>query len=294
MTSMKCLNPSTFERVNGSIAIEGRDFLSPYQEENENFYAHNHVVIPYCSSDVWVADRVLAEERENTDCTLFPGYLPDAANLQFALRGRIIFQSVFNQLLNRHGMDSASVIMLAGSSAGGLGILNNAQWVRQTMPVAAELLLFVDSAWFINFQDNILLLFENTISTDPAIVEAGTDNSGELIDVLNSNPACNDTLFGYPCCFSAQCLLTQRNESGMLEHFPEGNVRMFILSSIYDVFLLAPSVIGSDSFDDVSTDDMSGLINFLQVVGEYGGEMNSTLSQTYNSVSTLTILACDQ
>ena len=34
--------------------VEGRDILSTNQHENPDFYQYNHVLIPYCSSDLWL------------------------------------------------------------------------------------------------------------------------------------------------------------------------------------------------------------------------------------------------
>ena len=282
MTSMKCLDPNLFMSKDNNIAVEGRDILSTLWDQNRDFYAHNHVLIPYCSSDLWLAEQVLPEEEENHDCTLFTGFKANAAGLQFAFRGKIIYQSIFKQLMSENGMATANSIMLAGSSAGGVGVINLAQWTRQMMPVGAELLLFVDSGWFVNFQDNILRLFEETVNS-----LSSSSDRGQLLDILYSHPACNDTTFGFPCCFSSQCVLTQRDELGELVYFPD-NVRMFFVSSVYDVFLLAPSVVEADGFGMASKDEVTGLlIDFLRLVGEYGGVMNSSLSQTYNSVRML-------
>ena len=76
--------------------------------------------------------------------------------------------------------------------------------------------------------------------------------------------------------------------AGLLKHYPQSRVRTFILSSVYDVFLLAPAVVGLDDFDSVSGGNQQNatslLIDFLRVVGEYGGVMNFTLAQTFIEV----------
>ena len=157
VTSMECLNRDLF-RVNFSIS--GSDILSPLREDNSDFYEYNHVLVPYCSSDLWIGES--ESNQEECDCGDLDcfNYTANAENLQFAFRGKIIFQSIFRQLMEKHGMDQADEILLGGSSAGGVGILNNAQWVREEMPPGADLLLVSESSWFINFQGSINQVFE--------------------------------------------------------------------------------------------------------------------------------------
>lgn len=281
---MKCLNKSLFRSAsNGVIAVEGRDILSPFEGNNEDFYAHNHVLIPYCSSDLWLlgeAEPNTTNIPENVDCDVFNGYVPNSPNLQFAFRGRTIFESIFQELLVNHGMNGASSLILSGSSAGGVGATNLAQWVRRTMPSGTALHMIVDSAWFINFQNNIANLFEQ--NTGMMAGSMTSELSQELTNVL----ACNDTTFGYPCCFSTQCVLTRRNESGHLAYFPEERVDMFFITSRYDTFILAPSLLGGDNLATANEQDRNtNMLRVLNLAGEYGGEMTSTLSRTYSLVS---------
>ena len=288
MTSMTCLNPDLFERPDR--AVRGTDILDMDPGKNPDFYAHNHVVIPYCSSDLWLASDV--QEDINCDCGDLDcfDYEPDSSRLQFAFRGKLIFQAIFEQLLGEFGMSGADEILLAGSSAGGVGVANLAQWAHERMPVRAELLLVLDSAWFINFQDGIFRVFDGTISSSEGEEEEG-GNSTRLFDILSGHPACEDTSLGFPCCISAHCLMTSRNETdGELLYFPESGQRTFVWSSVYDIFLLAPSVAGLESFqrqeekEDENMPATSLIIDFLRVVGEYGGEMNFTLAQVYRKV----------
>ena len=112
MTSMMCFRNSTSFGTN--FSIKGRDLLSTNQDQNPDFYAHNHVLIPYCSSDLWLASEVLpTHPNSSCDCSDLDcfGYQPDSPQLQFAFRGKIIFQSIFNQLLGL-GMNVASEIIL--------------------------------------------------------------------------------------------------------------------------------------------------------------------------------------
>ena len=293
MTSMKCLRKSLFYTTEGgTIAVKGRDILSPVKNENEDFYSHNHVLIPYCSSDLWLlgSDLDNSSDMENTNCNIFSGYSPGSTDLQFAFRGQVIFRSIFEQLMQEHNMSSASSILLSGSSAGGLGAINQAQWVKENIPLSTELKLLIDSAWFVNFQGNIEKLFEET--TQNAFTESFNASSRErLINMLYTNKACMDIVFGYPCCFSSQCMLTRRNASGDLAYFPESNVKMFFISSRYDVFILAPSLIGRDDLSSSSKENATAvLFNFLTYAGEYGGEMTNSIHHTYSVVCALNVV----
>ena len=65
-----------------------------------------------------------------------------------------IFQSIFQQLTDDYGLGNASELVLAGSSVGGVGVINNAKWVQERLDEHTELLVLLDSAWFINFRGN--------------------------------------------------------------------------------------------------------------------------------------------
>eukprot|EP00959_Pyramimonas_sp_CCMP1952_P459381 9478168-Pyramimonas_sp.AAC.1 len=81
--------------LNGTTILDIDETINPA-------YAHcNHVYVPYCSSDLWL------------------GRSTEANPLRF--NGHGIFRNVFQELIDTHGMDQASTVTVAGSSAGGLG-----------------------------------------------------------------------------------------------------------------------------------------------------------------------------
>ncbi len=134
--------------------IEGTDFFDRDSQYNKLFPAHNHVIIPYCSSDLWLGDEQTGPECNCFNFTCFD-FNPSSEGLQFTFRGKKIFQSIIRQLMSDHGMGDATEVVLAGSSAGGVGVVNHAQWVRKQLLPNAELLVIFESAWFINFQGSI-------------------------------------------------------------------------------------------------------------------------------------------
>lgn len=290
MTSMECLR----SRFPEDFSVHGRDIMDGDTTKNPDFFGHNHVIIPYCSSDLWLGEESQGPECNCSDLTCF-SYQPDSSNLQFTFRGKKIFQSIFKQLQMEYGMDDAIEVVISGSSAGGVGAINHAQWVRDQLVPETKLLVLFDSSWFVNFQESIYRIFDGTVSAIQSSRLNDTD-SRRLLNVLSSNPSCRDLYFGYPCCISAHCVLTRRNSTGQLAYYPETNQKTFAIFSLYDIFLLAPAIAGQDSFtasdnespngDDADDVNLAGvLINFLRIIGEYGGEMNSTATMSYYGVS---------
>ena len=179
--------------------------------------------------------------------------------------------SVIRDLLAM-GMDGATEVVLAGSSAGGLGALNNAKWLQSELQSvgSAELVVIFDSAWFIDFRGSIYQIFDGT--RNHAESEAHMQNNQTLLSLVKSNEACTDVRLGFPCCFSPFCLFTQTSEAGE-RYYPV--VPTFGIFSLYDVYLLATSLTGLETFPNsgVGYDD-------LLTIGEYGGEMNKTVVLT--------------
>jgi O-palmitoleoyl-L-serine hydrolase len=89
--------------------------LSDSPKSNPDFYNANHVVIPYCSSDLWSGDRESS---------------PETGGYEF--RGRRILQAVVTDLQNKSlsgGISSAQNVLLAGTSAGGTGVMVHLDWL---------------------------------------------------------------------------------------------------------------------------------------------------------------------
>ena len=160
MTSLSCFNGSD---ALPDLTLEGKDLLSTHDSP---FGGHGQVVVPYCSSDLWLGSED-GESRDfprkvsdneyckcwDTNCFSFQ---PNYPGLQFTFRGKTIFQSALNTLLEIYSLRETDMqeIVLVGSSAGGLGVLNLAQWVREKFPEAVVRAV-VDSSWFVNFRNGI-------------------------------------------------------------------------------------------------------------------------------------------
>jgi hypothetical protein len=271
MTSPYCFrNESLFFQNTRGFIIEGRDILSSDCRENPTFWSHGHVLVPYCSSDLWLG----SDERRDQQCDCWDQdcfrYNPTSEDLQFTFRGQTIFRSVLQTLDRLYNLKTASEIVLVGSSAGGVGVLNSAKWVRDTFQ-NVSLKVITDSSWFINFQDGI--------NRESGNLPTNTSTTNSLVAILSTNEACMDTRLGYPCCLSAQCILLERTRLTGESYFPQ-DVPVFALTSIYDIFLLANSLAGLDAFHDAEVSAANLAVQFISTVGEYGGAMNASLIET--------------
>ena len=117
MASMQCF-------VDDS-GIEGRDILDTDPMENPLFHDYNHVLIPYCSSDLWLGEETTttsAVKPNTSKCSCF-NYttsaqsgcfnFSDSNELLFTFCGKTIYQSIINQLLTNHGLMDANKVILA-------------------------------------------------------------------------------------------------------------------------------------------------------------------------------------
>ena len=271
MTSPYCFrNETQFFSDSDSLSVEGRDILSSDCTENPTFCNHSQVLVPYCSSDLWLG----SDDRPGLQCDCWDQecftYNQTSEDLQFTFRGQTIFQSVLLTLDRLYNLKTASEIVLVGSSAGGVGVLNSAKWVRDTFQ-NVSLKVITDSSWFINFQDSI--------NRESGVLVTNASLQNSLFAVLNSNEACVDTRLGYPCCLSAECLLVERDRNTGESYFPQ-DVPVFALTSIYDIFLLANAISGLPAVNDAELGYANLAIQFISTVGEYGGTMNASLIET--------------
>lgn len=83
----------------------------------------------------------------------------DQGNLDFHFLGERILNDVLDDLINVYGMMDASLIMLVGQSAGGIGLLLNANRIQARLAreiPQAQLKAVVDSAWLLNLPYSFL------------------------------------------------------------------------------------------------------------------------------------------
>lgn len=225
--------------------IDGRDLLSPNMSDNPDFFSYNHVLIPYCTSDLWL------QQSTNYQLALQPDFKftfnPTASTHQFTFRGAAVFRSVVSDLIQLANLEKASEVVFAGSSAGGVGVLNHAKWLRERLPSKCKLSTIIDSSWFIDFQNAISR--EVTQMNITHLVE-----SNEIVD------SCSD-LDNPTRCLTARQLLTNASL------YP--NIPTFVIMSNYDLYILTRLLRNRRSSIDV--------LDLLRTVSEYGGSMALSL-----------------
>ncbi|KYO30582.1 hypothetical protein Y1Q_0008226 [Alligator mississippiensis] len=113
---------------------KGTGILSAQMEESPHWWNANAVFVPYCSSDIW------------------SGTLPKSRQ-DYAFMGSLIIQEVIKDLVPK-GIKHAKVVLLAGASAGGTGVLLNLERVAALLEEleaeAVQVRGLVDSGWFLD------------------------------------------------------------------------------------------------------------------------------------------------
>lgn len=247
--------------------VIGKDILSSMESENPTFHDYNHVLVPYCSSDLWLGSKT----SQNGSYFHFKN---DSSVDNFSFRGRTIFRSVFEDLDQKYDLSLAKEIVVSGSSAGGIGILNHADWIKsnnfsKSEPLKAKLLFIIDSAWFINFQDS----FKSRVKPE---------GFAALTNI--ASVACADMSYGYPCCLSAQCLISR-------SYIPS-DVQIAFVFSMYDIYMFADVLKRLEDEGKTAEDHAA---DFLTVVSMYGGAMNESLEISNRSIrASFFVPACFQ
>lgn len=270
-TQFNTTNPLTTNPLMSSEtleeSIEGRDLLSSNATENPTFHNFTHVLVPYCSQDAFLADRdnpnvtnpntTYRVTAENFDTS------PDADN--FVYKGRVIFQSVIQELIAGYGLANASKVVLAGSSSGGLGVLNLLDWVEEVLrtntTTPPEVVSIIDSSWFVTFNENHAVNW----TADTAIA-------------FDLPPACADFSLGFSCCTVPACLFAK--------DYVETSSPIFAISSTHDIFTLEDTLLRSLQDSDTQDDN-----ELLRIFNSYGSIMNASFVQSYSAYPNLTIFA---
>ncbi|XP_076869773.1 carboxylesterase notum2 [Brachyhypopomus gauderio] len=116
----------------------GSGILSSQAEENPHWHNANMVFVPYCSSDVWSGNKASTRAKQGKET-------------EFSFMGSVIIREMLRALALK-GLKQAKVVMLAGTSAGGTGVLLNIEKVAsqlQQLGADAQVRGLVDSGWFL-------------------------------------------------------------------------------------------------------------------------------------------------
>jgi hypothetical protein len=137
--------------------------LSDDPTVNPDFYAWNHVMIHYCSSDTWTGDATQTE-----------------ADWEIQFKGNRIVQSVIEDL----HLEQAQAVILAGSSGGGTGAMHLLDRVAAQLP-QVRVTGLIDSSWEINFPS-----FQTSLDRHEHSQQSYTYRQNLLDEsCVNANPA---------------------------------------------------------------------------------------------------------
>ena len=92
------------------------------------FYNWNRVNVKYCSSDIWSGNN----SYDNQTGFVFGGYY--------------IVRETIEDLIENYNLDNATHIILAGNSAGGLGVMIHLDWLSDKFP-EADVVGLNDGGW---------------------------------------------------------------------------------------------------------------------------------------------------
>ena len=253
--------PILMRSLDSTPSIAGEDILSSDSDKNKMFHNYTHVLVPYCSSDVWLGNRTTKRFEENMGFRFNDSKEAD----NFVYMGQPIMRAVIEDLCDL-GLDNAADLVLVGSSAGGIGLLNSLDWINDKVS-ANNTRVVIDSTWFVSYAGHHVLQFTE-----------------EVAQALNfAPPACHDLSLGYPCCTSPACLFTK----GYLD---STNIPILAISSLYDIFTLERPL--RDVIQQQGRDDRA----LLALFNGYGSIINESLIQSYSSYSKLSVYApsCSQ
>ncbi|CDQ95651.1 unnamed protein product [Oncorhynchus mykiss] len=159
--------------------------------------------IPYCSSDAWSGASAKTDQSD------------------YAFMGSVIIKEVVNELLTK-GLDSAKVLLLAGSSAGGTGVLLNVDRVAEHLESRGhgeiQVRGLADSGWFLDNKQYRSTDCHSTISCDPTeAIRRGIRYWGSVVP-----ESCRQTHIGeeWNCFFGYKVYPTLKSKSvSMLFYF---------------------------------------------------------------------------
>ena len=263
----------------------------------------------YCSSDFWLGRQ--------------PGAAASATVSPYAFQGAAIFRGLVRDLiaadtdlwkgstnsLRAPSLADATEIILVGSSAGGVGAINHANWLRDAVqaeqqsrwallnsttssPPPLQLVqvrLLIDSSWFVDYQNQVgtLSRMADVAWNMNGAVAVGQPEAmscaAPMFNVLEVGSGADPAVAGVMCCFLASCVAST---------FLSTSIHLLVVQSLYDSFLLAlgnsgllgtllPDLLPSGeqgvSATSISPQAIERAVALVQLVSSYGGAYNTSM-----------------
>jgi hypothetical protein len=115
--------------------------LSPNPKLNPDFYDANLVQISYCSSDYWMG------EKDGNTAMTSAQILASKNVSNWYFDGHGILLAVIQLLQQNYGLNNASDVLLAGGSAGAVGVFTNVDFVSGLLPLQTRFAGLPDSGY---------------------------------------------------------------------------------------------------------------------------------------------------
>ena len=218
--------------------MAGITILSEDQEENPAFWDYHHVYLPYCTSDFWVGsgqpDVVQTEQPLSTagaERQIRGGVQP------FYFAGSKVLQSVIMTL--QQELSASTEVVIAGSSAGGIGGIQFAATLQSVFP-ALNVRLLIDSAW----------------GADLSVLYAGSSNSAPVRDFSLYNMT-DEAMY---CVLNAACAVQRLSPT----------TDLMVINSLYDIY------VASTELED---QPMLGSTALFSKISTYGGAAQMAMVQ---------------
>ena len=252
--------------------IRPNGILSTNEHKNPDFALWNHVVLNYCSSDIWTGDTAWEDNGKT-----------------WHMQGNAIVRATFEDLRSRALFDDKSIvraqeILVAGTSAGGSGAAQHMNEIASWVP-NASVRGVIDSSWDVEVdlpnlsideqreQMDAAIAFRGSV-LEPACLRAHSESPSACQSVANLFPYLDVPVFVYIDQFD-RLKLTERFERGEIptadrKAFREAYgalVRTSLdgVSGVFSPQATFHGVINNEHFNDVLIDGVS----FQEVLGRW-------------------------
>ncbi len=128
-------------RTGGAKIKPEAGILSTDPAQNPDFYDANLVQIAYCSSDYW------SGEKTGNIAMTAAQIRASGSILNWYFDGHGVVQGVIGLLQKSYGLNNATDVLLAGGSAGAVGIYMNANFVSGMLPLSTRFAAAADSGY---------------------------------------------------------------------------------------------------------------------------------------------------
>jgi hypothetical protein len=219
---------------------------------NSDFYSYNQISVHYCSSDFWGGTGV----KKVIDST---------TQEKWWFSGRKIVEALVLDLKQKYNFANATNVILTGSSAGGAGIVMNADEIKNSIP-NADVVTLVDAV-------NIIPFYRYFKATNP---------EPEYID----EPIVFKNIYEWvPMIANKNCLNSQR-KCGINERCIREDYKC-MLPGVASRYLKMPTFIAADQLDNSILAMYSLSLCTERNKAEYGPWLNEFTAQSNAAAKTV-------